>query len=82
MWFFCAKLILYRLSMLQIVTDMMKTLNTTQKKRELNSSPFSNVNPQTHNVRSVSDVKCGKGKNYPYCNNYCNENVAFFSKYG
>jgi hypothetical protein len=33
------------------------------KKRELNSSPFSNVNPQTHNVRSISDVKCIKDKN-------------------
>ena len=34
------------------------------KKRELNSSPFSNVNPQTHNVRSVSDVKYTKSSNY------------------
>ncbi len=36
------------------------------KKEELNSSPFSNVNPQTHNVRSISDVK------------YCKVNTFFY----
>ena len=51
---------------------MLKDLNTdtsvvqketAPKKGELNSSPFSNVNPQTHNVRSVSDVKYCEGNN-------------------
>ena len=40
MWFLCAKLILYRLSMLQIVTDMMKTLNMTHKKKGAQQLPF------------------------------------------
>ncbi len=52
---------------------MLKDLNTdtsvvqketAPKKGELNSSPFSNVNPQTHNVRSISDVKYHKSNNY------------------
>ncbi len=52
---------------------MLKDLNTdtsvvqketAPKKGELNSSPFSNVNPQTHNVISISDVKYHKSNNY------------------
>jgi hypothetical protein len=34
--------------------------NNTIKKGAL-LLPFSNVNPQTHNVRSISDVKYNKG---------------------